>query len=98
VGLFLLHLGNCITTVNVPQASSPITVKFDACLTIPSGNPKNQCYIQDLEIYMCIWPSPLIPIEIIAVANMTILRVLVGVMWGGQQTWKRVLHRWLHVV
>jgi hypothetical protein len=30
--LFLLQLGNCITTISVAQASSPITVRFDACL------------------------------------------------------------------
>jgi hypothetical protein len=46
--LFLLQLGNSITTISVPQASSPITIKFDACLAIPCGNLKNQCYIQGL--------------------------------------------------
>jgi hypothetical protein len=56
--LFLLHLRNCITTVSVPQASSPITVKFDACLAILCGNLNNQCYIQDSEIYVCLWPGP----------------------------------------
>jgi hypothetical protein len=55
--LFPHHLGNCITTSSVPQASSPITVKFDECLAMPRGNLKNQHYIQDLEIHMCIWPS-----------------------------------------
>jgi hypothetical protein len=57
--LFLLHLGNCITTISVPQASSPIIVKFDTCLAIPCGNLKNKCYIQGLEIYIHMWPSPL---------------------------------------
>jgi hypothetical protein len=57
MGLFLLlHLGNCITTINVPQASSLITIKFDACLFIPCADLKNQHYTQGLEIYMCMWP------------------------------------------
>jgi hypothetical protein len=43
--LFFLHLGDSITTVSVPQFSSPITVKFDACLAIPCGNLKNELYI-----------------------------------------------------
>jgi hypothetical protein len=51
--LFCLHLGNCITTISAPQASSPITVKFDTCLAIPCGDLKSQRYIQGLEIYMC---------------------------------------------
>jgi hypothetical protein len=47
---------------------------------------------------MFMWPST--PhhalIEIIALANMRILHVLVGVLWGGQQTQKRMLHKWFH--
>jgi hypothetical protein len=50
--LFLFHLGNCITTISVHQASSLRTVKFDVCLAIPCGNLKNQYYIQGLEIYI----------------------------------------------
>jgi hypothetical protein len=36
--LFLLYLANCITTISVPQASSPITKKSDACLDISCGD------------------------------------------------------------
>jgi hypothetical protein len=55
--LFLLYLGNYITTISVLQASSPITIKFDTCLAIPCGYLKNQHYIQGLEIYICMWRS-----------------------------------------
>jgi hypothetical protein len=34
----LLHGGNCITTLSVPWASSPITVKFNARLAILCGD------------------------------------------------------------
>jgi hypothetical protein len=51
--LFFLQLRNCRTAIRVTQASSPITVKFDACLAIPYGNLKNQ----GLKIYMCMWLS-----------------------------------------
>jgi hypothetical protein len=72
MGLFLLlHLGNCITTISVPQASSPITVKSDACLSC--GVPKNQHYIP--------LPHP-IPIKLITLANTAILHALVGVLGG----------------
>jgi hypothetical protein len=46
MGLFLLlHLGNCVTTINVTQISSPIIVKFDACIDIQRGDFRNQHYI-----------------------------------------------------
>jgi hypothetical protein len=57
--LFLFHLGNGITTINVPQASSPITIKFDSCLAILCGGLRNQCYIQGLDIYVCVTPHSL---------------------------------------
>jgi hypothetical protein len=57
--LLLFYLGNGITTINVPQASSPITVKFDACLAVSRGDLRNQCSIHGLDMYMCICsPNP----------------------------------------
>jgi hypothetical protein len=65
--LFLFHLGNCLTTINITQTSSPIAVEFDACIGMPCGDLENQCYTQTRAktIYMCADPAPLMQKKVI---------------------------------
>jgi hypothetical protein len=92
--LFRLHLGTCIVTISVPQASSPITVKFDACLTVPCGDLNNECYIQDSEISRCRWSAPSSSHEYNCRSQYGDPPCLSwGCMGGGQWTRKGVLHK-----
>lgn len=48
---------NCIFTINVTQSTSPLTIKFDACVVLPCGNLNSQRQLQGEGIYMCPHPS-----------------------------------------
>jgi hypothetical protein len=53
--LFLFHLGDYLTTINITQTYSPIATEFDVCFVISCGELENQHYIQTRTqtIYMC---------------------------------------------
>jgi hypothetical protein len=84
VGLFsLFHLGNCVFTIDVTQ-TSPLTVKFDACLVLPCGDPRD--ISSRLRLYIC--AHTLVP-------ERTFMMILIktqmghlgaGQMWGGLYT------------
>jgi hypothetical protein len=66
-------------------------------LTFPVATLQSTLYPGLRNIYICVYVAlPPIPLEIITLANIMILHVLDGVLWGEQQTQKGVLHKQLH--